>query len=102
MMKKEEKFKNEQFNELYRFMEKMDSSDDDMMIQVSTLNQNKANMEMDILCTGRSGGKPVLHRVEVEAALILAMEKNDDLKRLLIDVVMHYEPFQAFKRRRQS
>lgn len=96
------KFRDENFNELYEFMKRMDASDDYMMIQVSTLNQNKANMEMDILCTGRSGGKPVLHRVEVEAALILAMEKNDDLKRLLTNVVMHYEPFQAFKRRRQS
>ena len=96
------KFRNENFNELYEFMKRMDASDDYLMIQVSSLNQNKDNMEMDILCTGMSGGKPVINRVDAEAALILAMEKSDDLKRLLTDVVMQYEPFQAFKRRRQS
>lgn len=96
------KFKNEHFNKLYELMEKMDSSDDYLMIQVSALNQGKNNMEMNILATGRSGGKPDINRAEAEAVLMMAMKKNDDLKRLLTDAVMHYELFQAFERRRQS
>lgn len=96
------KFKNEQFNELYRLMEKMDSLDDYMMIQVLALNQGKNNTRLDILLTGRSGGEPVVNKIEAEAVLTLAMEKADDFRRLLTDAVMHYEQFQAFKRRRQS
>lgn len=93
------KFKNEQFNGLCEFMEKMDSSDDYLMIQVSALNLGKANTEINTMCTCRSGGKPVINRAEAEAVLIMAMEKSDDLKRLLTDAVMHYELYQAFKRR---
>lgn len=96
-MKKE--FKNEHFNKLYELMEKMDSSDDYMMIQVLASNQGENNMELGIVTTGRSGGKPDVNRIEAKAALILAMEKDDDLKRLLTDAVMHYELYQAFKRR---
>lgn len=93
------KFKNEHFNKLYELMEKMDSSDDYLMVQVSALNPNKDGMEMTVAVTGKRGGKPEANRIEAEAALILAMEKDDDLKRLLTDAVMHYELYQAFKRR---
>ena len=50
----------------------------------------------------RTGGKPVINKAKAEAVLIKAMEKSDDFKRLFTDAVMHYEQFQAFKRRRQS
>lgn len=93
------KFKNEQFNGLCEFMEKMDSSDDYMMIQVSALNQGKDDMEMCMTCTGRSGGKPDINKVEAEAVLMVAMERSEYLKRLLTDTVMHYELYQALKRR---
>lgn len=96
------KFRNEDFNELYEFMKRMDASDDYLMIQVSTFNQNKADMEMRTLCTGRSGGKPVVNSIEAEAALILAMEKIDAFRWLLTNVVMDYEKLQALKRRQKS
>lgn len=99
-MKKE--FKNERFNELCEFMEKMDKSDDYIFLQVSSLKPCKGDMELDILLTGGSGGKPDINRAEAKAVLIVAMKKNDDLKRLLTDAVMHYEMLQAFKGRRQS
>lgn len=96
------KFKNTHFNELYESMKEMDQSDDYLMIQVSALNPGKDNMKMDILATGGTGGKPVIDKVVAETVLIIAMEKSDDLKRLLTDAVMHYEQFQAFKRMRKS
>lgn len=96
------KFRDEHFNELYEFMKRMDSSDDYLMIQVSASNPGKDDMEIDILATGRTGGKPVIDKVHAEAVLITAMEKSDDLKRLLTDAVMHHEQFQAFRRRQKS
>lgn len=93
------KFRNEHFNKLYELMEKMDSSDDYLMMQVSVLNPDKDGMEMTVAVTGWRGGKPEVNRIKAEAALILAMEKDDILKRLLTDAVMHYELYQAFKRR---
>lgn len=92
------KFKNEDFNELIEFMEKMEKSDDYIFLQVSSLKPGKEDMELGILLTGMSGGKPVINRTEAEANLILAMGKSDELRRLLTDVVMHYGTFQAFKR----
>lgn len=93
------KFKNEHFNGLIESIEKMEKSDDYIFLQVSSLKPGKEDMELDILLTGMSGGKPVVNRTEAEANLILAMEKNDDLRRLLTDAVMHYATVQAFKRR---
>lgn len=102
MMKKEEKFKNEQFNGLYELMKEMDSSDDYLAIHVSSLNPGKDTMEMHISMTGRTGGKETLETSAAEAVLIMAMDKDDVLKRLLTDAVMYYEQVQAFKRMRQS
>ena len=49
------KFKNENFNELYEFMEKMDKSDDYLMILVSAVDTGKGDMEVLTLgCTGRA------------------------------------------------
>lgn len=92
------KFKNEQFNGLCEFMEKMDSSDDYLMVQMSALNPGKDDMRMTVTVTGREGGKPGIDRAEAEAVLIMAMKKSDDLKRLLTDAVRHYEMLDAFNK----
>ena len=96
------KFRNEYFNDLYEFMKRMDASDDYLMIQMSVLNQGKDDMSTITLVTGRMDGKPVIDKAVAEAALMTAMEKSDDLKRLLTDAVVHYEKIQAFKRRAKS
>ncbi len=95
------KFKNENFNELYEFMEKMDKSDDYLMILVSAVDTGKGDMKVLTLGTYRTGGKPVINKAKAEAVLIKAMEKSDDFKRLFTNAVMLYESLQVFERSQQ-
>lgn len=95
------KFRNEYFNDIYEVIKRMDSLDDYLMLQVSALNPGKDDMTIVVMTTGRTGRKPVINKVAAEAILITAMERSDDLKRLLTDTVKHYEQLQAFKRRQK-
>lgn len=96
------KFKNEQFNELCEFMEKMDSSDDYIMVQVSALNPGKAGMEMTVAVTGREGGKEQVGTIAAEVVLIMAMLRNKYLKRLITNAAERCEQYEAIMRRRKS
>lgn len=96
------KFKNELFNELHGFMEKMDGSDDYLMIQVSVFNPGKDGMEMSIIITGRTDGKEVIMASAAETTLITAMRKNDDLRRLITNAAMHCKTYEEFLRRQKS
>lgn len=90
-MKKE--FKNEQFNKLCEFMDRMDSSDDYIMMQVSVLNPGKDGMEMTVAVTGREGGKEQVGTIAAETVLIMAMLRNKDLKRLITNAAEHCEQY---------
>lgn len=95
------KFRDEHFNDIYEVIKRMDSLDDYLMLQVSALNPGKDDMTIVVMTTGRTGRKPVINKVVAEAILITAMERSDDLKRLLTDTVKHYEQLQAFERRQK-
>lgn len=51
------KFKNEQFNNLYELMAKMDQSDDYLVIHVSSLNPGKDTMQISLSVTGRTAAR---------------------------------------------
>lgn len=85
------KFKNENFNELYEFMKKMDASDDYLMIQVSSLNPGKKGMELSLTVTGMEADENGASRINTEAALVTAMMRNANIRQLVTNAARHCE-----------
>ena len=96
------KFKDENFNEIYEFMKKMDASDDYLMIQVSSLNPGKNGMELSLAVTGMEAGETGASRIYTEAVLLTAMMRNANLRRLVTDAARHCEQIEELQRRAKS
>ena len=96
------KFKDEHLNELYRFMEMMDGSDDYILLQVSVLNPGKKGMEMSVTVTGKTGGKESVKETEATALLVTAMLRNDTVKRLITAAATGCRRYEELMRRTRS
>lgn len=96
------KFRDENLNELYEFMKRMDASDDYLMIQVSSLYPGKKEMELFFTVTGMKAGENGASRIHTEAALVMAMMRNANLKQLVTDAARHCEQIEELQRRQKS
>lgn len=77
------KFRNRKFNLLYEFMKEMDSSDDYLMIQVSSLDLGNEGVEMNIIVTGMKEGNGSIREDDAVELLTDAMRKSAQFKRVV-------------------
>ena len=81
------KFRNRRFNRLYEFMKEMDSSDDYLMIQVSSLDLGNNEVEMSLIATGMKEGDSSIHEDDFVELLTEVMKKSVAFKRLITKAV---------------
>lgn len=84
-------FRNMKFNRLYEFMKEMDSSDDYMMIQASSLDLGNEGVEMSIMVTGMKKGNDSIHEDDAVKLLTRAMMDNEAFRLLLTKAVRSFE-----------
>lgn len=81
-----------ELQELHDFMKRLDTSDDWMMIHISSLfYEGKADMVINLI--GKTDGEKFIKADVAEAVLIAAMLKNDGLKKLITNAAKHFKSY---------
>lgn len=96
------KFKNENFNELYDFMKKMDTSDNFLTIQVSAIYTDETDMKIKAAFVCSTNNKDTIDAETAELILIMAMLNNDTLKHLITNAAKHYKKYENSTRMQKS